>query len=96
MWLHLERYWHWPSGVFRQRAREVEARLPEWGGELYQTLRSDTGREAFEAWKAGGDGAARRFSILVEGDPVAGALASDPALRFDDAAEILLLLESLG
>ncbi len=35
---YLERYWRWPSGVFRERARQVEALLPRWGEELYPDL----------------------------------------------------------
>jgi len=35
---YLERYWRWPSGVFRERARQVEAALPRWGEELYRAL----------------------------------------------------------
>jgi hypothetical protein len=62
---YLESYWLWPVGVFRDRASGIEVRLPEWGQALHTAVRGD-GR-AFEAWeRAGRDGAARRFSVLVD------------------------------
>ncbi|MEE8524192.1 MAG: CHAT domain-containing protein, partial [Thermoanaerobaculia bacterium] len=69
---YLERYAHWPSGVFRERARAVEAKLSQWGGRLYETLTGEVARPALEAWRAAPRDAARRFSVLVDADPVAG------------------------
>ena len=68
---YLERYWRWPVGVFADRARAVEAALPQWGKLLYEAaiapaLAHDGGRNAFSAWNASPASTQRRFSVLVD------------------------------
>ena len=44
---YLERYSHWPVGVFAERADKVIKKLPEWGRDLFEAaLRPDAAREA--------------------------------------------------
>jgi tetratricopeptide (TPR) repeat protein len=85
---YLERYINWPSGVFQERARRVEADLPRWGRLLYATLNADVARAAFEAWKATPEGTERRFSVKVDKEL---ADAADPRQREADEAATLLL-----
>jgi len=66
---YLERYWHWPSGVFQQRARRVEEQLPQWGEQLHGALMTEAAREPFEAWRRGGEHVERRLTIRVDRDP---------------------------
>ncbi len=71
---YLESYYLWPTGVFQQRAKAIEARLPQWGQDLYNAaLRDPIAAEALQAWRKKADGAQRRFSVLVDSDPPAGA-----------------------
>lgn len=71
---YLESYYLWPTGVFQQRAKAIEARLPQWGRDLYHAaLRDPIAAEALAAWKKKADGAQRRFSVLVDSDAPAGA-----------------------
>src|SRR5262249_50763737 len=73
---YLERYSAWPSGVFQERARGIEQKLPQWGRLLYDaTLKTDPAREALEAWKAVAREASRRFTVLVDQDLVADSPA---------------------
>jgi tetratricopeptide (TPR) repeat protein len=89
---YLERYWHWPSGVFQERARGIEQKLPQWGRLLYDAaLKTDPAREALEAWKAVTREASRRFTVLVDQDLVAGS----PAEQQQDANEAATLLLAL-
>jgi tetratricopeptide (TPR) repeat protein len=63
---YLERYVNWPSGVFQERARGIEANLQKWGRSLFDTLNTDAARNALEAWKAAPSGAERRFTVKVD------------------------------
>ncbi len=76
---YLERYASWPSPVFQRRAKGIEAKLPEWGGLLYDALAHDKTRGAIDGWAAaeggpssgvpgGGGDVSRRFSVLVDSD----------------------------
>jgi len=87
---YLERYVHWPTGVFRERAERVEEQLPLWGRSLYQALDHEAGRDALEDWKHE-RGATRRLTILVDPDPVAGA-TKEQKLAANEAATLLLSL----
>ena len=95
---YLERYVSWPSGVFQERARRVEERLPEWGRLLHATvLEHAEAREVYEAWKRSGTDVARRLTILVDRDLIAGgATSGDEEKRrqaeADEAASELLSL----
>ena len=90
---YLEEYFVWPVGIFRERAERVEARLPEWGRSLYEAaVASDSAREALDAWRQAGEGAAeRRFSVFVERELPEGASEEAQAAASEAAAELLAL-----
>ncbi len=78
---YLERYVHWPSGPFRERARRVEALLPQWGRALHAAALEDpAAREVAAAWRLPGADVEQRFSVLVDRDLIAG-VADDDAQR---------------
>ena len=43
---YLERYYLWPTGVFRARAAAVEAQLPVWGEALFRAALGSDGARA--------------------------------------------------
>jgi tetratricopeptide (TPR) repeat protein len=47
---YLERYPGWPFGTFRDRARALESKLPEWGRQLYD-LTLGAGAAQTSAWR---------------------------------------------
>ncbi|MDJ0839775.1 MAG: tetratricopeptide repeat protein [Acidobacteriota bacterium] len=88
---YLERYYIWPAGLSRDRARRLENQLPNWGRALMKTmLDRDESREAHTAWE--NDEGERRVSIHVvhqekntEEAQAAGALFALPwELLHDD------------
>ncbi len=88
---YLESYYLWPTGVFRERAGEIENRLPQWGQELYQAaLGHAAAAEALHGWQhpAGGE---RRFSILVDRELPDGAGKDEQAAAGEAASELLSL-----
>jgi len=94
---YLERYVSWPTGVFRERAKGIEARLPEWGRMLHAAaLEHQYAREAYEAWKRCGNGAVRRLTILVDRDLIASSEVGDEEKKksrqadADEAASLFL------
>lgn len=91
---YLERYVIWPSGVFRERAKRVEDRLPEWGRQLHAVaLEHEHAREAYEAWKRAGAGAVRQLTVLVDQELIAGAEGENQQqAQADEAAALLLAL----
>ncbi|MEM9116635.1 MAG: tetratricopeptide repeat protein [Cyanobacteria bacterium P01_F01_bin.56] len=87
---YVERYYQWPTGVFKQRATGTEAQLPQWGQALYQAATlADSAREPLAEWQR--SSGSRRFSVQVDGDPPEGTL-DDEAARFREAANDLLTL----
>jgi tetratricopeptide (TPR) repeat protein len=71
---YLERYAIWPSPLFAQRARQVEANLQHWGRLLHQAaLPPEATANVLQAWARLDGNASRRFSVLV-----------DPSLDPDD------------
>lgn len=98
---YLERYVSWPSGVFQERAKGVEARLPEWGRMLHKAVfEHEPAREAYDAWKRCASRDARRLTILVDRDLVAagsriGASDEEEKKRQADADEAASLLLGL-
>jgi tetratricopeptide (TPR) repeat protein len=81
---YLERYINWPSGVFQQRAKQVEQKLPEWGLLLYSALPA----EALQAWEKAGQ--ERRFTIKVNKDVFEAS--PERQKEADEAATVLLSL----
>jgi hypothetical protein len=88
---YLERYCHWPSGVFQERANRVEEQLPEWGKALFSAMNDESAREALEGWKAAGKNVARRLTILVKPKLPKGTASEKQAIA-SEAATLLLSL----
>ncbi len=86
---YLERYYLWPTGIFRTRAENVEKKLPEWGHELYREVIPEmSSANIVKAWKAIDSLAERRFTIFVDSRPDRGVRGEwDEA---DEAAALLL------
>jgi hypothetical protein len=71
---YLESYYLWPTGVFKQRAEQIEKKLPQWGQELYRTaVGTATAQAALTAWQHAANSVERWFSVLVDSDPPEGA-----------------------
>ncbi len=91
---YLEKYAVWPSGidVIRERARQVEASLQEWGRLLHQAaMPVEHTANVMEAWARIGDRAGRRFSVHVDTALEAGA----PEAEVETAREAANLLLGL-
>ena len=87
---YLEKFAIWPNEIFRQRARQVEANLVQWGQLLHAAALPAAHREnVLRAWARIGDHAGRRFSVHVDASLEAGASEADQnAAR--EAATVLL------
>ncbi|WP_157068013.1 CHAT domain-containing protein, partial [Desulfosarcina cetonica] len=87
---YIERYFRWPTGVFKERAGKTEDALPKWGQAIYKAaLDSESAREPLAAWR--NKTGSRRFSVQVDPDPPEGTDEADSAL-FREAASNLLAL----
>lgn len=65
---YLERYFLTPYGNFAERAHGIEARLPEWGQDLWETLpeidpATPVAQHPVKAWKAVAATSDRRFTV---------------------------------
>ncbi|MEA3350148.1 MAG: CHAT domain-containing protein, partial [Chloroflexota bacterium] len=129
---YIEKYYQWPTGVFKIRAEKTEKALSVWGNALFNAAlgapaplcppifvhsfsvganggrdsapppnstapsshlgeagRGLEGHESFEAWKrATGN---RRFSVQVDGEPIAGTPEAEAALIREAASDLLSL-----
>ncbi len=89
---YLEAYFRWPLGVFKERANRIEASLPKWGQDLYAAaLASQTAQDALQAWLNAADKTERRFSVMVDSEPIEGA-SEDEKANANEAASLLLSL----
>nr|VFJ44938.1 MAG: hypothetical protein BECKDK2373B_GA0170837_100860 [Candidatus Kentron sp. DK] len=81
---YLEDYAKWPGGVavIRDRAQRIQKNLPEWGRRLYRAaFPAEHAAHVLAAWNGAASGvtngitmgASRRFSVLVDTTPKAGA-----------------------
>ncbi|HNE04322.1 MAG TPA: TIR domain-containing protein, partial [Anaerolineales bacterium] len=87
---YIEKYYQWPTGVFKTRAEKTEKALPEWGNALYKAaLGGESAREPFEAWKR--TTGSRRFSVQVDGEPLEGTDDAQAALIREAASDLLSL-----
>jgi hypothetical protein len=87
---YLERYYAWPTGVFKQRAENVEKKLPEWGKALYgAVLNDDPVRNVLSAWEGAKGKTGRRFTVFVDSRLVKGAEEEKQA-EANEAATLLL------
>ncbi len=89
---YLERYYTWPTGVFKQRAQKVEKDLPKWGKALYDAVfNDDSVRNVLTAWESAQSRAGRRFTVFVDSQLVKGAKKKKQA-EANEAATLLLSL----
>ncbi|MBT3389954.1 MAG: tetratricopeptide repeat protein [Chloroflexi bacterium] len=105
---YIEKYYQWPTGVFKDRARKTEKNLPEWGKALFDAVLGANlaptqpppnttvelsnlweGREAYDAWKRATG--SHRFSVQVDGEPIAGTPEDQAALIREAASDLLAL-----
>lgn len=87
---YIEKYYQWPTGVFKTRAEKTETALREWGNALYKAaLGGESAREPFEAWKRATG--SRRFSVQVDGEPLEGTDDAQAALIREAASDLLSL-----
>jgi DNA polymerase III delta prime subunit len=87
---YLERYYMWPTGVFKQRAEKVEESLPQWGNTLYDAvLNDDSVREVLKAWEKAKAKEGRRFTVFVDSQLVKGTEEAKQA-EANEAATLLL------
>jgi hypothetical protein len=66
---YLESYHRWPTGVFAERAKRVEVRLPEWGQQLFKAaLKGESADNPLHAWQQAGKQTERCFSVFVNSE----------------------------
>ncbi|MEL7529904.1 MAG: CHAT domain-containing protein [Bacteroidota bacterium] len=71
---YLEDYYLWPTEIFQERARQIEANLSKWGKLLYQAIRqSESAREVMTAWDSSTGESRKRFSIRIDSEPPEGS-----------------------
>jgi len=87
---YIERYYQWPSGVFKTRAEKTEKALPEWGQALYTAaLSGKSAQPPLQAWlNSTGD---RRFSVQVDPEPLEGTNEAQKTLMQAAASNLLAL-----
>ena len=87
---YIEKYYQWPTGVFKQRAIQTEGQLPQWGQSLYQAATiADSAREPLEEWRR--KTGSRRFSIQVDRESLEGTPEEEAALIREAASDLLSL-----
>ncbi|WP_204152654.1 tetratricopeptide repeat protein [Leptolyngbya sp. CCY15150] len=87
---YIEKYYQWPTGVFKQRAGQTEAALPDWGQALYRAAVSgESARAPLSEWQR--TTGSRRFSVQVDSEPEEGTPEAE-ANQFREAASDLLSL----
>ncbi len=89
---YLEKYAVWPSHYFRDRARQVEANLVQWGKLLHEAaLPVAHTANVMNAWATIRDHAGRRFSVHIDVDATLEAGAPEAeVLAAKEAATTLL------
>lgn len=89
---YLEQYAIWPSGVFKDRAQNVEQKLVEWGQLLHQAaFPIQHVANVLQAWAGIDEQAGRRFSVHVDAKVEAGT----PKELLDTAREAATVLLAL-
>jgi tetratricopeptide (TPR) repeat protein len=87
---YIERYYQWPTGVFKQRAGKTEENLPKWGQALYQAaIGGASAREPLEEWRR--KTGSRRFSVQVDAESLEGTPEAEAALFREAASDLLSL-----
>jgi hypothetical protein len=89
---YLEKYYLWPIGVFIERAKRIEEKLPQWGKDLYDAATAaKSARDLLADWQQTADGVERRFSIFVD-DRAPEESSDEEQLAANEAASALLAL----
>ncbi|MFL6213034.1 MAG: TIR domain-containing protein [Blastocatellia bacterium] len=89
---YLEEYYRWPTTFFIERAKRIEAQLPQWGWQLYDAATAaQSARDLMDDWQRSADGIERRFSILVDSRLIEGS-SEDEQAAANEAASALLAL----
>ncbi len=71
---YLDQYYLWPSGAEKQRAQEVEERLPQWGRELYlNVMPKYSCSEVLSSWLSAEEGQERRLTVFIDAQLVRGS-----------------------
>jgi hypothetical protein len=87
---YLEKYYLWPTGNFKNRAKKTEQNLPIWGKALYDAaLSGESAREPLAAWRQ--SSGSRRFSVQVDGEPLEGTPEAEAAKCREAASDLLSL-----
>jgi len=89
---YIERYYQWPTGVFKERARKTEQALPEWGKALFAAaMGGESAREPLAEWQRQNRSrsGSRRFSVQVDGEPVERTPEDEAALVREAASDLL-------
>ena len=88
---YLEDHYRWPSQLFDERAKQIEANLPRWGQLLFDTLSTaQATRAPLEAWRSAAGGE-RRFTVKVDGELIEGAPPAQQ-IEANEAATAFLAL----
>lgn len=87
---YIEKYYQWPSGVFKERAGRVASQLPAWGQALYQAaLAGESARDPLEEWQR--QTGSRRFSVQVDFAPPEGTRPKTAEQMREAASDLLAL-----
>ena len=89
---YLEEYYRWPTRFFTERARRIEAQLPQWGRQLYDAATvAQSARDLMADWQQSADGIERRFSIFVDSRLIEGSNEAEQAAANEAASALLAL-----
>lgn len=89
---YLEKYYLWPTTFFTERARRIEAQLPQWGQQLYEAATAaQSARELLADWQQTHQDVERRFSIYVDSRALEGSSADEQAAAHEAGNALLAL-----
>ena len=89
---YLERYYLWPTGVFTERAKHIEEKLPQWGKALYDAATAaQSARDLLADWQMTADSVERRFSIFVDDRMLEGSSDEEQSVANEAASALLSL-----
>ena len=81
---YIERYYQWPTGIFRERANKTEDTLPKWGRALFRAIVcNESAHDTLKAWQQSAQNhknLSHRFSVQVFREPSTGIDEKECAL----------------
>ncbi len=87
---YIERYYQWPTGVFKDRAQKTEANLQVWGKALFDSVfGSDSAKKPLNAMLNSTEPV--RFSVQIDFDALEEASEAEQADVYESASELLSL-----